>query len=167
MTGNLVSSSSTWVGKMREGPEGKQGSHHISPISIINACWQAVSVNIATLKQNRGGGIPQQLKTGEGTSYFIIESGGGVRGSHYWRGGGYLGGGGTGLLTPTDDISGGINTVSSPRPLTCWQHFLTINPISSKANREITPNHARVPVDVTEYNLKDSWVSLIRFSISC
>ncbi len=71
-------------------------------------------------------------------------------------GGGNLGGGGTGLLTPTDGTSGGMNTVSSPRPLACWQHFLTIMAINNKAKIEIAPSHVRVPVDVTEYNLKDS-----------
>ncbi len=75
---------------------------------------------------------------------------------HYWRGGGNLGGGGTGLLRLTDGTSGGINTVSSPRTLACWQHFLTIIAISSKARIEMAPSHVRVPVDVTEYNLKDS-----------
>jgi hypothetical protein len=75
---------------------------------------------------------------------------------HYWRRGGNLGGGGTGLLKLTDGTSGGMNTVSSPRTLACWQHFLTIMAINNKAKIEIAPNHVRVPVDVTEYNLKDS-----------
>ncbi len=67
-----------------------------------------------------------------------------------------MGGGGTGLLRLTDGTVGGINTVSSPRALACWQHFLTIIAISNKARTEMAPSHVRVPVDVTEYNLKDS-----------
>jgi hypothetical protein len=87
---------------------------------------------------------------------------------HYTlHGGEDLGGCGTGLCNLTDDTVGGMNTVSSLRSLTCWQYFLIINTANRRANREIIPNHAMVPEDVTEYNLKDSYVSSIKFSMPC
>jgi hypothetical protein len=61
----------------------------------------------------------------------------------------------------------GTYIVSSLRSRLLWQNFLTIKQIRRMASRDINDNQAVVPEETTVYILYFSWVSEIKFSMSC